>query len=214
MRDIKVMKALKPHFNKNLIYTRLGYRRGFTKLDRSEESRIDSIIDTTVKALDIMAAYRIVDILNVNSPLITLENGIQLKGERLSKLLNGCHQALIMFATGGQKVMDLIKNLQIENRLSDAVVVDAAASEITDSALDVVMSHVAHNIRYLGHVLTKMRFSPGYGDFDITQQAILYGLLEAEKFGVLLNEAYMLTPEKSVFAIAGIGKMSTGGIDD
>ncbi|NLM76153.1 MAG: methionine synthase [Clostridiaceae bacterium] len=214
MKDIKVMKSLKPQFNKNLIYTRLGYRRNTTRLNQYEQTNIDYLIDLTENTLNIVAAYRIINILRIDPPYIVLEDQTCLKGKKLSKLLTGCDQALIMFATGGQKIIDLIVNLQKENRLSDAVVVDAAASEITDSALDIVMAHVAHNIRPLGQILTDMRFSPGYGDFDLSQQAELFRILDAEKFGVSLNEAFMLTPEKSVFAVAGIGRMKTGGIND
>jgi len=214
MSEIRVMKALRPDYNKTLIYTRLGYRKNTTRLSQDERDNIDYLVELTENTLNIVTAYRIVDILNISSPYILLEDGTRLKGEKLSELLNGCHQALIMFATGGPKVIELIEKLQNEGRLSDAVVVDAAASEITDSALDVVMAHVERNLRPIGQALTKMRFSPGYGDFDLPQQAELFRLLDAGRFGVSLNEAFMLTPEKSVFAVAGISKMQMGGTDD
>ncbi|NLE25104.1 MAG: hypothetical protein GX625_07145 [Clostridiaceae bacterium] len=100
--------------------------------------------------------------------------------------------------------MELIVKKQEEGKMSEAVVVDAAASEITDSALDFVMTMVEQNLRPKGKVLTKMRFSPGYGDFDILQQKEFYRLLNAQDLGIILNEACLLIPEKSVFAIAGI----------
>lgn len=112
--------------------------------------------------------------------------------------------------------MELISRLQRENRLSEAVVVDAAASEMTDSALDMVMALVGQIISPRGQSLTKMRFSPGYGDFDITHQREFYRLLNAQDFGITINEAYMLIPEKSVFAIAGVssGENQAGGFND
>ena len=49
--------------------------------------------------------------------------------------------------------------------MSEAVIVDAAASVITDAALDFTMDMVNQQLRSKGRLLTKMRFSPGYGDF-------------------------------------------------
>lgn len=205
MTDIKVLRNLKPAYNKALIYTRLGYDKYRTELKDSVRDEMERLFSLTENVLDITAAYRMVAIHDIQSPTVTLEDGTRLSGVKLSELLDGCDQALLMLATGGKKVTELIGQLQREERMSEAVVVDAAASEITDSALDVVMSHVVQLIRSKGRVMTKMRFSPGYRDFDISQQADFYRLLKAETFGITMNEACLLIPEKSVFAIAGIG---------
>lgn len=204
MYGIKIMKNLKPEYNKSLIYTRLGYNKKSTELSTEALKETERLIELTEKTLDITAAYRMMNIVEIKPPYVILEDGTVLKGQKLSKLLENCNTALLMLATGGKKVMELITRLQDEGRLSEAVVVDAAASEITDSALDMVMAHVAQIIRPRGQALTKMRFSPGYGDFDITQQRDFYRLLDAQSFGITINDACLLLPEKSVFAIAGI----------
>ena len=49
------------------------------------------------------------------------------------------------------------------------------------------------------------RFSPGYGDYPITLQADFLRLLDApRKIGLTATEHYLLTPAKSVTAIAGL----------
>ena len=110
----------------------------------------------------------------------------------------------MMAATAGNGIIPLIEKLQNENRMSQAVVLDAVASVITDSALDFTMDMVNQQIRSKGKILTKMRFSPGYGGFDISQQQEFYRILKCEDIGIVLNDAYMLIPEKSVLAVAGI----------
>jgi hypothetical protein len=202
---ITVMKNLKPSYNKDLILSRLGYDKTRTELSADAMKDYERLFKLTEKTLQITAAYCTAAISDIDIPRVILKNGIILSGLRLSELLRNCDEALIMLATGGQKIMELIRDLQLIGRMSDAVVVDAAASEITDSALDVVMSAVSQKLRPKGKSLTKMRFSPGYGDFDITQQIYFYKMLNAESFGIAINEACLLIPEKSVFAIAGIG---------
>ena len=204
MNDIKVMKSLKPVYNKRLILSRLGYDKYRTALLDDTMCEVERLIKDTENTLSIAAAYRIIDITHINSPQIIFEDGTTLFGKKLSELLKNSQQALIMGATGGAKIMELISRLQEEGKLSEAVVIDAAASEITDSALDLVMAMVEQYLRPKGKVLTKMRFSPGYGDFDILQQKEFYRLLKAQELGIMLNEACLLIPEKSVFAIAGI----------
>lgn len=204
MNDIKVIRSIKPVYNKSLILSRLGYDKNRTALLDDTMREVESLINDTENTLSITAAYRIIDITHINSPRIVLEDGTTLSGQKLSELLKDSRQALIMGATGGTKIMELIARLQKEGKLSEAVVVDAAASEITDSALDFVMAMVEQFLRPKGKFLTKMRFSPGYGDFDLLQQKEFYRLLKAQDLGITLNEACLLIPEKSVFAIAGI----------
>ena len=49
------------------------------------------------------------------------------------------------------------------------------------------------------------RFSPGYGDLDISHQRAMFDLLELEKrLGLSLTQTHMMLPEKSVTAIAGL----------
>lgn len=207
MKKIKTIKGIKPNYDKSLVFTRLGYSKSKTEMSAGLNSEIERLLSLTEKTMDIISAYRIVDIASNNSPQIILEDGTALFGQKLSALLHNCDQALIMLATGGKRIMELINKLQWESKMSDAIVVDAVASEITDSALNVVMSHVEQSLRSSGRAVTRMRFSPGYGDFDIQHQRELYRILEADSFGITINDACLLIPEKSVFAIAGIGRM-------
>jgi len=204
MDDIKIMKNLNPAYDKDLIYTRLGYDKTSTGLPSHVRDEVERLIKKAENTLSLTGAYRIMDIVAITPPRVILEDGTILSGIKLAELMKDCNQALIMLATGGSGIMELINKLQEEGRMSEAVIIDAAASEITDSVLDMVMLHVSQLLRSKGRVLTKSRFSPGYGDFDIIQQKELYRLMDGEAFGITMNEACLLLPEKSVLAIAGI----------
>lgn len=210
MSDIKIMKNLKPAYNKSLIYTRLGCDKKRTGLSGSMHGEVEKLIKKAENTLNLTGAYRIMKLDRIDPPKVILEDGTVLSGIKLAEMMMDCDQALIMLATGGSGIMELIGRLQKEGRMSEAVVIDAAASEITDSVLDMVMLHAGQMLRNKGRALTKMRFSPGYGDFDIEQQKELYRLMDGEAFGIKLNEACLLIPEKSVLAIAGV----SGGCND
>ena len=50
-----------------------------------------------------------------------------------------------------------------------------------------------------------MRFSPGYGDFDLKYQKDILEYLDAnKKIGISLTDSLMMIPTKSITAIIGI----------
>ena len=59
------------------------------------------------------------------------------------------------------------------------------------------------------------RFSPGYGDLDISHQRAMFDLLELEKrLGLSLTQTQMMLPEKSVTAIAGLSDVPGARVGD
>lgn len=84
------------------------------------------------------------------------------------------------------------------------LIYDAAASIAADGVLDWMMGLIGKTIVIKGKALTRRRFSPGYGDLDLSHQKIIYDILDLKRLGISLTDKFMLEPEKSVIAIAGI----------
>ena len=60
----------------------------------------------------------------------------------------------------------------------------------------------------------KPRFSPGYGDWRLEEQRILFPVLDcAHTIGLTLTESCMMAPVKSVTAVIGIAEQSAEGCD-
>lgn len=207
MERIRILRGIKPQYDTALILTRLGCRRGETELDGDTGRKVYRVIGETEKLCRITAAFRRVRIIEHADGSVVLEDGTVLSGKALAELLTEADEAALMASTAGPGVMERIRELFEGGNAADAVVMDAAASEIADAGLDFVMDYLAAFIRREGKVLTKHRFSPGYGDFNIEQQAHFARLLDIGKIGVTLTETFMLVPEKSVMAIAGIVDM-------
>lgn len=208
MENIRNLRGIKPQYNKSLILTRLGYKRGATEISSDLNSELDHIIKETEDLCPVSTAYRLVRIREHRSGIVELEDGTVLSGGALSKLLAESNEVVLMASTAGSAVMDRIRALFDGGRAGDAVVMDAAASEIADAGLDFLMDYIATFLRREGKTLTKHRFSPGYGDFTLDQQAHFARLLEIGKMGIAITETCMLIPEKSVLAVAGIVSMS------
>ena len=98
---------------------------------------------------------------------------------------------------------DKIAELQ-KTDMEKAVIYDATASEITDWGLEWIIRYVSTMLKRENRIVSKKRFSPGYGDFELKNQRIFYKLLELDKLGISIMESCILVPEKSVIAMTGI----------
>lgn len=209
MENIKALKGIRPSYNRDLILSRLGYKRGVTSFDGDFRQLFDSVVRRAEELCSLILAYRTVGIEESFDGTVRLEDGTILSGKALSKLLSRSEKAVLMASTAGPRVMEEIRSLMDSGRASQAVILDAAASEITDAGLDFLMGYISTFLRRQGKTLTKHRFSPGYGDFGLEQQVHFARLLEIEKLGISITETCMLVPEKSVLAIAGIIDIKT-----
>lgn len=116
----------------------------------------------------------------------------------LYKNLCGCDEAFVIAVTTGIAVDRLLVRLnavsQAEHYMTDALS-SAAVESFCDYACDKISTGIS----------CANRFSPGYGDVSIEFQKPLLARLNAERLlGITLNQAYLMTPVKSITAIMGI----------
>ena len=111
----------------------------------------------------------------------------------------------MMASTVGSEITMETNILIGKNRGAEAVIVDAAASEIADEVMNKINQICANLAKKEGFKLTKMRYSPGFGDLGVENQTQFFKTLELENMGLELTESYMIVPEKSVTAIVGVG---------
>ncbi|MBQ9114651.1 MAG: Vitamin B12 dependent methionine synthase activation subunit [Clostridia bacterium] len=126
----------------------------------------------------------------------------------LAKNLADCHSVVVFGVTIGVEMDRLINRATI---LSPAkgILMHAVGVERIESLCDVFCQEIALSKRKCGMV-TRPRFSPGYGDLDISIQKDIIDVLGASKsIGLALNESMLLSPSKSVTALIGIS--STNG---
>ncbi|MEL7604302.1 MAG: hypothetical protein AAGU77_14185 [Bacillota bacterium] len=135
---------------------------------------------------------------------IIVIDGQAVESRLLSKMLKDSTGAYLMCATIPQRAVDGIGEAIRADEGLKAIVFDAYASECVDGALDVIMERKNAGLKRTGQHLTKHRFSAGYGDLDIRWQKVFYGMLSMETLGVHINDQFLLSPEKSVIAVAGV----------
>ncbi|MCX7816774.1 MAG: hypothetical protein N2317_04585 [Syntrophales bacterium] len=197
-----------PHIPHSDIYRRIGYSR-FTSVSPEQKRWIDEAIEEALVHITLRGAFRIVPVVIEEPERILLPEGDFFASSKLVSFLGDVEEICLMGATAGEQIIRAIEGETARGNLSRAVVFDAVASEIVDASLDWIMGYVNQGLRREGKRLMSYRYSAGYGDFSLENQAIVCRLLELERLGVRLTERFVLVPEKSVTALTGIIRESS-----
>lgn len=186
------------------ILRRLGYDREKTRRSGAEMKMFQAIVSRAAALCRCRGAYRLAEISSSDESRVTLDNGCILEGASISKFLAGAKFAVFMGVTAGGEVTEEISALFAggESRKAEAVIMDAAASEIADAAMDSLNDLLRKILERKGLAIGRKRFSPGFGDFPLSAQKLIFPFLELDKLGMRLTESCQLVPEKSVTAVA------------
>lgn len=186
------------------ILSRLGYRKGITELTANNISRIEECIRQGEYLCKPVGAYLDVPILSKDDSGITLDNGITLRSESLLKLLEESGSVILMAATVGSEVTEKVFSEVEKGDAATGLIIDSVASQTADAALDWIVQLLTKILTRQGKKLTRHRYSPGFGDLPLSYQKDIFEALQLERLNMTLTEKFMLVPEKSVIAIAGV----------
>ena len=120
----------------------------------------------------------------------------------LSIRLAGCRDVYLACGTLGSAFDSFQRRLSVTSG-ADALIAQAIGA----AAIEKVMDSIEDDIRpelAPGESLVP-RYSPGYGDFPLSEQRTLLDALDASrKVGVSLTDSFLMVPSKSVSAVIGV----------
>jgi hypothetical protein len=187
--------------DRNSVIRRMGSRKA--SFGAELESEIDGYLKQARSAFAVAGRAETFEIKHTGEDVTDIA-GRSVGSRMLSKLLGRCGQAYIMCASIPARDVNKINAAIRQGKGLLALVLDAYASEYVDGALDIIIAGKNEALRRTGQRLTSKRFSAGYGDLDIAYQRVFYDLLGMRDMGVEISDKYLLIPEKSVIAIAGV----------
>ena len=187
----------------NNILFRMGYKKGITVLPPGQQKKIDDAIALGQMLCDLKGAYLFLKITARDKNSIRLEDGSVIESGQIVELFKSSSEALLMSATAGPGIVERRDTEMKAGNNAAGVVLDAVGSETADTGLDWMQEFLGAQLAKKGRSLTR-RFSPGYGDLKLEGQKVIYDALNLGKIGISISDRYLLTPEKSVIAIAGV----------
>ena len=190
------------------IYSRLGHNRHLTKMSDVQRKKVDAAIAQGVSLCQLRGVWGRFEISKWSAGRVEFGDGNVFESSKLAALLEGCKSLVLFALTAGADIVDRASELSGQGDGVGALACDAAGSEMVDAAAEWLQQYLNQQFKRWNETLTKRRFSPGYGDLELKNQAILFKLLDIEKLGVKLTDDFLMTPEKTVTAIAGIKKIN------
>lgn len=184
-----------PAWNKREIARYSGWRGEIGGLEQT----IDSCIAEASSVLQYRAVYSRVPVVR-DGDVLRL-GALSCRSETLLRALSGAAEAVLFAVTVGAGFDRL---LQRYSRLSPAraVVLQGLGTERVESLCDSLCEMLTASF---APQRLRPRVSPGYGDIPMGLQRDLFAVLDCErKIGISLTDGMLMTPSKSVTAIAGI----------
>lgn len=190
--------------NKQQVLSNIGYVD-----DYQPSARITSLVDDYIDNYhDLIApsySYAIKDILSVDGNCVIIEDSIVFESAVIARLLERCEKVAVFTLTIGSHLEELVSYLAENGLVLQATVLDAIGSGAAEKLADSVQERIGILAKVEGMVISR-RFSPGYCDWEVSQQKMVFKAMKDDTAGIRLTETCLMIPQKSVSGIIGIGR--------
>jgi 5-methyltetrahydrofolate--homocysteine methyltransferase len=134
--------------------------------------------------------------------LVVLDNGTVFRSKALARYVGEAKELFLFGATLGSRVDSALRRMALTS-VAEAGAGQAVAAALVETYCDDCCAELQKQLPE-GKKL-KWRFSPGYGDWSLEEQRILFPVLDcAHTIGLTLTESCMMAPVKSVTALMAI----------
>jgi hypothetical protein len=187
------------------VWKRLGRRRN-TEFPGGEQGKaIRDALGEAFSLMDLRGAGLVVPILSLDPSEIRLAGGTVFRSAGLARLLRAATPSF-SWAPRGREIMDA-SGRRRRGPDGPRLRPGRRGERGRRRALDWITGFYRRRLLREMKTVTKRRFSAGYGDFALENQEAIHRLLGLARLSVELTESFMLLPEKSVTAVAGILKI-------
>ena len=193
--DIEIDKKQVCHY--------IGYEDNH-KLSARISSLIDDYAEHAHYLINPLYSYIIKDVEWARGSIAFIEDSIIFQSRIITQLLEHCHQVAIFLVTIGKYLGETTSQLAKDGLILQATVLDAIGSDAVERLADFAQDKIKEIAEAQG-LVTSRRFSPGYCDWNIGQQRMLFYALTGNTLGIRLTGECLMIPQKSISGIIGIG---------
>jgi len=149
-------------------------------------------------------SYIIKDIEAVRRSCVFLDGSIVLKSEVMARLMEQCKMVAVFLVTIGNGLEKVGLRLAEDGLVLESAVLDAIGSVAAEMVAECVQDRIGEVAR-AQELSTSRRFSPGYCDWALRQQKMVFRAMDGNSMGVRLTRECLMLPRKSISGVIGIG---------
>ena len=166
---------------------------------------VDEAVAEAHNLVEPKALYQEFPVVQLAAGSLTLEGGIRFSiGKEIGSLWQGSKTLGIALYTIGERLEGRVSELTAAGKHTEALNLDIAGT--------VALGVVGFRVQYYAcerlaknNLETGPWLNPGYLDWPLTDQRLIFNLMPAASIDVRLNDQCMMIPKKSVTVCAGIG---------
>jgi hypothetical protein len=185
------------------IYHYLGYCED-CRLPARTSSLIDEYSEHIHDLVEPAYSCIIRNIERVEGSTVFIEGSVVLRSRVIARLLEQCCYVLVFVATIGRRLEEMACQLAEDGLILQSAVLDTIGSDAAERVVDYIQDRIGEIAAAQGLYISP-RFSPGYCDWNISQQRVIFQAIDGDLTGVRLTEECLMIPRKSVSGIIGIG---------
>lgn len=180
-----------------------GYKRGATPPGGEVMALFDQALALGRQLIAPRAAVRWVPV-HEQGPDHLVVDGLTLHIAQVGRAWGAIEQAAGAVVTVGEALEQRVAALWEARELPLAAMLDSVGSGAVESLAEHVNDLLCQDGLARGFKVTN-RISPGYGAWDVAEQALLLRLCPPGAIGVTVNDACFMTPVKSISLLVGAG---------
>jgi len=179
-----------------------GYKRGRDVPSADVRALFDTALAEGRSLMAPRAVLRWAPVARVEADALEVD-GQRLNIPRIGRLWGEVEHVAVALCTIGEALELRVAELWDARELPLASMLDSVGSGAVESLAEYVNDVLCQ--QGLPALKVTNRISPGYADWDVAEQPRLFALCPGDPIGVVLNEACVMTPGKSISLLAGAG---------
>lgn len=134
-----------------------------------------------------------------------VEDKILNTGAIITSALREAEYFALFTATIGNDFDQYVHKLQKQDDMVKAFIADSLGSILVEACVSLLMKSLEESMQSSGWQ-TSNNYSPGYCDWQLTEQEKLFSFFPPHFCGITLTSSFLMLPVKSVSGIIGIGE--------
>jgi len=176
----------------------MGY--GDSEPDSGIKALVEDVISELVPVTRLRYIYDIVPAEKISPRQIRMAGKLFTPDGIICSYLDGMTRACVFIATAGREFASKLSELHQRGDIVLDFIADSLGSVLAETAVSRIEDDLPSQ-----HPLS-LSYSPGYCNWDIREQKILFSLFPPEPCGVTLTDSSLMIPEKSVSGFFAMGE--------
>lgn len=168
---------------------------------------INSVLERLKDHCGIIGGYSIshCEEIDIEKGIISCGGRVLESGRRVTSYMKNASHLAAFVCTAGEIFSELSDEYFEKGDFPEAFIVDSIGSVTVENAMDKIQLLLEKEMNSAGMKISN-RYSPGYCEWPVIGQQVLFSLIGDNSTGVTLTESCLMQPIKSVSGIIGIGK--------